>query len=177
MSVGPFSIVDVPGGDRERLVPLVKDGWVGIYRWHAKRTLFRIERVRGARLGDRWIGLSMLERLVPEAGYVYYIVTAREERGHGYGGRLLDDALEIFRRSGVEIVYAAAPEENAASIALFESRGFRVVERDEVNYKDGGLGAYGLRSKMMVVSGEVLLGLRLRPARATITPLDAPPPR
>lgn len=61
------------------------------------------------------------------------------------------------------MVYAAAEEENAASIALFLSRGFRSVERRERGYLEGGLGAWGLRSRMWIVSGEVLLGRRLAP--------------
>jgi ribosomal protein S18 acetylase RimI-like enzyme len=168
--------VDVVGATREELVPLIKDGFVGIYRWHAKRTLFRIDRVRAVRSGGGWLGLSMLERLAPEVGYVYYIVVGSAARQRGLGGFLLDDALAIFGAAGVEIVYAAVEEDNAASIALFTSRGFRLVDKQERSYKEGGLGAWGLRSRMMVVSGEVLLGLRLRAAKVSIRPLDTPFP-
>jgi ribosomal protein S18 acetylase RimI-like enzyme len=65
---------------------------------------------------------------------------------------------------GAEVVYAAAEEDNAGSIALFRSRGFRVVERKELGYREGGLGAWGLRSRMYLVGGEVLLGLRVAAA-------------
>jgi ribosomal protein S18 acetylase RimI-like enzyme len=87
-------------------------------------------------------------------------------RHQGIGGLLLDDALARFRSEGARIVYGAAEEDNTTSIALFRSRGFRVVERDEPGLKEGGLGAWGLRSRMMLVSGEVLLGLRLQAAVA-----------
>jgi len=76
---------------------------------------------------------------------------------------MLDDALAHFDRAGTEVVFAAAEEENAASIALLKSRGFREVERREKSYLEGGLGAWGLRTRMRLVHGEVLLGLRLRP--------------
>ncbi|MCI4353570.1 MAG: GNAT family N-acetyltransferase [Thermoplasmata archaeon] len=156
------------GVAREEAVPILIDSFVGIYRWHAKRTLFRVSIVRGVREGDDLIGVSMLENLAPGVGYVYYIAVASAQRRRGTGRLLLDDALERFRSDHAEIVYAAAEEDNLASLALFGGRGFRVVERDEMGYQEGGLGAWGLRSKMMVVSGEVLLGVRINPPGTSI---------
>jgi ribosomal protein S18 acetylase RimI-like enzyme len=156
-------LVDLVGPERERAVPVVRDGFEGIYRWHAKRTLREIERVRGAVDGAEVVGVAMLERLLPEVGYVYYVAVRSDRRRRGIAARLLDDALAWFSTGGTRIVYAAAEEENAASLALFRSRGFRIVEPGEPRYRDGGLGAWGLRSRMRVVWGEVLLGLRLRP--------------
>jgi len=156
-------LIDLVGADRERAVPVVRDGFEGIYRWHAKRTLRDIERVRGLEAGGDIVGVSMLERLLPEVGYVYYVAVLTTWRRRGQATRLLDDALEWFAGAGARVVYAAAEEDNTASLTLFRSRGFRVVERDEPRFRDGGLGAWGLRSRMRVVYGEVLLGLRLRP--------------
>jgi ribosomal protein S18 acetylase RimI-like enzyme len=166
MGTTQLAIVDLPIEDRERAVPVVLDGFTGIYRWHAKRTLRQIDRVRAAVIGPDVVGVAMLDRLTPEVGYVYYLAVAAGHRREGIGARLLDDALAEFRRSGLHVVYGAAEEDNAPSIRLFESRGFRLVERHERGYAEGGLGAWGLRSRMMLVHGEVLLGLRLdAPAR------------
>jgi len=156
-------IIDLTGDERERAVPVLKDGFVGIYRWHAKRTLRTATWVRAALRGEEVVAVSVLERLDPEVGYVYYLSVALSRRREGFGGRLLDDALELFRRDGAKVAYGAAEEENAPSIELFRSRGFRVVERKELGFREGGLGAWGLRSKMTLVGGEVLLGLRLAP--------------
>lgn len=161
-----FKLVDLVGPARERAIPVVIDSFVGIYRWHAKRTLRNVSVVRAAQSGDEIAGIAMLERLNPEVGYVYYLAVRAAFRRRGVGGLLLDDAIEAFARNGVRVVYGAAEEENAGSIALFLSRGFRVVERRERGYREGGLGAWGLRSKMWVVSGEVLLGRRLAPEPA-----------
>jgi ribosomal protein S18 acetylase RimI-like enzyme len=158
-----LAIIDLIGPERERAVPIVIDAFTGIYRWHAKRVLREIPIVRGALLDGELVGLSMLERLRPEVGYVYYLAVLRAHRGHGVGRRLLDDALERFSRDGSRVVYAAAEVDNTASIALFRGRGFRPVDPGEPAYRDGGLGAWGLRSRMRVVGGEVLLGLRLAP--------------
>ena len=161
-SAGPGAeLVDLVGDAREAAVPILIDSFVGIYRWHAKRTLRRVSFVRGAVVGGELRAVAMLEHLVPGVGYVYYIAVAAAHRREGLGGRLLDDALERFRREGLRIVYAAAEEDNAASISLFRSRGFRTVERDEPGYLEGGLGARGLRTRMMLVSGEILLGRML----------------
>ena len=157
----PPTLVDLEGPERERAVPVVRDGFEGIYRWHAKRTLHEIALVRGAQIDGAIVGVSMLERLVPEVGYVYYIAVLTAWRRHGIAARLLEDALQGFTAAGARVVYAAAEEDNRASIALFRSRGFRLVERNEPGFREGGLGAWGLRSRMRVVHGEVLMGLRL----------------
>ncbi len=164
--VSPSSFVqiaDLPPAERERAVPIIKDSFVGIYRWHAKRTLREASLVRGAFVDGQLVGVSMLEQLRPEVGYAYYLAIASARRRQGIGARMLDDALAHFDRAGTEVVFAAAEEENAASIALLKSRGFREVERREKSYLEGGLGAWGLRTRMRLVHGEVLLGLRLRP--------------
>jgi len=154
-------LVDLVGPARERAIPVVIDSFVGIYRWHAKRTLRHVSVVRAEQVGDDVVGVSMLEHLDPEVGYVYYLAVRAAYRRQGLGRLLLDDALARFVREGIRVVYGAAEEENAGSIALFLSRGFRIVERRERGYREGGLGAWGLRSKMWLVSGEVLLGRRL----------------
>ena len=159
----PVELTDLSGAHREKAIPVVVDSFVGIYRWHAKRTLREVSLVRAAVRGGEVAGIAMLERLTPEVGYVYYLAVRKACRRQGIGGRLLDDALAGFVRGGVRVVYAAAEEDNTGSIALFRSRGFRTVERRELGYREGGLGAWGLRSRMWIVSGEVLLGLRLAP--------------
>ncbi len=151
-------LIDLEGAARERAVPILIDSFVGIYRWHAKRTLRRVSTVRGAEVAGELAAVAMLERLVEGVGYVYYIAVASAHRRERLGQRLLDDALARFQRDRIRIVYAAAEEDNEPSIALFRSRGFRIVERDERSYLEGGLGAKGLRTRMMLVSGEVLLG-------------------
>jgi ribosomal protein S18 acetylase RimI-like enzyme len=151
-------IIDLGDDDRERAMPLLIESFEGIYRWHAKRTLHRIERVRGLEIDGTLAGISMLERLAPEVGYVYYLAVRANRRRQGVGHRLLEDAMNLFRTEGAKIIYAAAEEDNAPSLALFRSHGFRPIERKELGYQEGGLGAWGLRSRMMLVSGEVLLG-------------------
>jgi hypothetical protein len=37
------------------------------------------------------------------------------------------------------------------------------VARKELGWREGGLGAWGLRSRMRIISGETLYGRRLRP--------------
>lgn len=164
-----FELVDLAASERERAVPVIIDSFEGVYRWHAKRTLREAEEVRAAALGGAVVAVSMLERLVPEVGYVYYLAVSARFRRRGLGGALLDDALGRFHRAGVQVVYAAAESDNAAWLQLFESRGFRPVERQELGYRDGGLGAWGLRSRMRVVGGEVLLGKRIAPRPSSPT--------
>lgn len=165
----PYQVIDLTGNDRDRAIPVLKDGFEGIYRWHAKRTLGTATWVRAIILGDEVVAVSILERLDPEVGYVYYLSTGLAHRREGWGGLLLDDALDRFRRGGARVAYGAVEEDNAASIGLFRSRGFRQVERKELGFREGGLGAWGLRSRMTLVGGEVLMGLRLSLAESPAT--------
>jgi ribosomal protein S18 acetylase RimI-like enzyme len=158
-----LEIRDLGVGERDRAVPVIVDSFVGIYRWHAKRTLRSVQTVRAATADGEVVGVSLLERLTPAVGYVYYLAVRRAFRRRGIAARLLDDALAGFSRERIRVVYAAAEEDNVGSIALFRSRRFRTVERKELGYAEGGLGAWGLRSRMWIVSGEILLGLRLAP--------------
>ena len=155
------SIVTLGTDQREAAVPVLQEGFAGIYRWHAKRTLRSVSTVRALRVGGRIAGVSLLERLTPEVGYVYYLSVGLEFRRQGIGGALLDDALAHFGAQGATVVYGAVEEDNRSSRRLFESRRFRLVDRDETNYRLGGLGAQGLRTRMWIVHGEVLYGLRL----------------
>lgn len=157
----PLRLVDLEGPDRQLAVPAIRDGFVGIYRWHATRKLREVSRVRAAYRGPQLVAVALLDRLLPEVDYVYYITVLSEHRQGGIARRVLDDALEGFRSDGAEVVYAAVQADNFASCRLFERRGFREVAKHETFWQDGGLGAWGLRSRMRLVPGERLLGLRL----------------
>jgi len=162
MSGNPsFRLIDLVGDDRERAIPILKESFEGIYRWHAKRTLRDIATVRAVEAEGEIVGVSMLDQLLPEVGYVYYVFVGRRFRRKGFAGVLLDDALARFRSTQVRVVFAAAEEENTASREMFRSRGFRLSEKNEPGWQEGGLGAWGLRTRMRLVSGEVLMGLRL----------------
>jgi ribosomal protein S18 acetylase RimI-like enzyme len=160
-------IVELVGGERERAVPVIRDAFVGIYRWHAKRTLRDVPTVRAAVRAGEVVGVSLLDRLAPDVGYVYYVAVLAAARRRGVGGRLLDDALALYRAQPVEVVFAAVRRDNEPSKRLFTRRGFRPVERRETSWREGGLGAWGLRSRMRLVPGETLLGLRLRPGTSS----------
>ncbi len=150
-------IEDVSGDERQLLEPILEDSFTGWYLMHAKRTLRNIERVRAAFLEDRPVGLVMVNWLNHEAGYVYYIAVARERRGHGVAGRLLDDALESFFAGGAREVYASVTSEHAEPLELFTSRGFRETGFRELSRRYGMVSAMNLYRKMLVVSGESLL--------------------
>lgn len=156
------SVEELQGDAREEAVPILTRSFEGVYRWHAKRTLHEADRVRGMRVGGVLAGITMLKTLAPGVGYVYYVAVEPNFRRQGIGGQLLDDALRVLASSGLGIAYAAVEVHNEASNALFRSRGFRLIERDEPNYDAGGLGAHGLRTKMWIVGGEALLGRRIR---------------
>lgn len=62
----------------------------------------------------------------------------RDARGHGIGRQLMQSLIDHARGNDVHVLVAAIEAENAASIRLHESLGFRVVGRfSEVGIKFG----------------------------------------
>lgn len=167
------AIVELVGPDRDQVLPILKESFTGYYRWHAKRQLREVPVVRAFRVGTEWWGAIALDRLAPEVGYVYYVFTGRRHRRRGVARSMVDDALRGFRRERVAIVYAVVRATNRASLGLFRSRGFVPVAPDEKNWRDGGLGAWGLRSRMRIIAGERLLARRV--AGAVGRAASAPP--
>jgi L-amino acid N-acyltransferase YncA len=153
---------------------VLKASFEGVLRWHAKRTLREVPLVLGIEREGTILGFALVETLVPEVGFVHYIAVSSADRRKGLGGILLDEAIRRFRAERVEVVFASIEGENRASQALFESRGFRATERKERTYRERGLGAWGLRSRMRVLSGEILFGRRIRAQRrASVVPLTS----
>lgn len=63
------------------------------------------------------------------------MMVAREHRGQGIGGRLLDDSLRWARESGLHKVDLEVWPHNRAAIALYRSRGFTVEGRLRRHYR------------------------------------------
>jgi ribosomal protein S18 acetylase RimI-like enzyme len=136
------------------------DGW---YLAHSKRTLRDIDKVFGATLDGKIVGVVMLKFVDPKIGYVYYIAVHSEYRGKGIGKRLLDFSLSYFTDLSSEVVFASLTTEHGGeSKALFLSRGFIVTTFGEVAKKYGRLRAVNLYRKMLVVSGETVVYKELR---------------
>ncbi len=57
------------------------------------------------------------------------MLVARQHRGQGIGGRLLDESLRWARESGLHKVELGVWPHNTAAIALYRSRGFTVEGR------------------------------------------------
>jgi ribosomal protein S18 acetylase RimI-like enzyme len=167
LSAEPVEIAEVPPSERRRLLPILEEGFEGMYLWHSRRTLNSISLVKAARVGGEDAGLAMLKLVAEKAGYVYYIAVAKRFRGKGIGGKLLDDALSLFSGQGVEEVYASVEKDNAGSNALFSSRGFERLVGNELAEEYGRVRAFIMAREMMVVRGEVLLRKKLRAEKPT----------
>ncbi len=152
-----LAIIDVPKGKRAGLEWILEESFEGWYLMHSKRTLRDIELVRAAMSTGKPVGLAMLKMLVESVGYVYYIAVAKTSRKKGIGKLLLEDALQHFKASSVEEVYASVEKDNEPSEALFASEGFTPTSFNEVAKKHGSLHTLNMYREMLVVPGEVLL--------------------
>jgi ribosomal protein S18 acetylase RimI-like enzyme len=63
------------------------------------------------------------------------MMVARQHRGQGIGGRLLDDSLHWARESGLHKVDLEVWPHNTTAIALYRSRGFTVEGRLRRHYR------------------------------------------
>jgi ribosomal protein S18 acetylase RimI-like enzyme len=151
------TIQDVLKKERPSLEWILEESFEGWYLLHSKRTLYRIELVRAAKVSGEPVGLVMLKTMNGTVGYVYYIAVARAQRKKGIGKILLENALEYFRTLKVEEVFASVEEDNAPSEALFASDGFSRTSFAEVSKKHGKLHTIEMYNGMRVVPGEILL--------------------
>lgn len=161
MSSQAIEIADVPRGERDRLHPILEDSFAGLYLWHARRTLQRIDVVKAARVEGEDAGLVMLKVLSEGAGYVYYVAVQPRFRRRGVGGRLLDEGLSFFSSKAIKEVYASIEEDNEESKALFASRGFAKVHGSEMNEKYGRIRTLLMYREMTIAPGEEILVKRL----------------
>jgi L-amino acid N-acyltransferase YncA len=150
-------IMNVPIGERAGLEWILEESFEGWYLMHSRRTLRDIELVRAAMSSGRPVGLVMLKTLEGNIGYVYYIAVAKVNRNKGIGKRLLDDALRLFKASGVKEVFASVERDNMPSETLFASEGFTRTSFSEVSKRHGSLHTVNMYRAMTVVPGEVLL--------------------
>jgi ribosomal protein S18 acetylase RimI-like enzyme len=166
MTGAEVDISDAPKEARANLIPILEESFEGLYLWHAKRTLHAIGIVRVARTlaGREDAGLIMLKMLDDErSGYIFYVAVAKRFRGHGIGGRLVDDAISHFVRVGARYIYASVEEDNTESKALFGSRGFEELKGAEMAARYGRIRSLLMYREMMVVPGELLLCKQLEP--------------
>jgi L-amino acid N-acyltransferase YncA len=84
-----------------------------------------------AREGERIVGWAALspvsERCVYEGVAEVSVYVASDARGRGVGRRLLDELVRSSEGAGIWTLQAGIFPENAASIALHEKCGFRIV--------------------------------------------------
>ena len=150
-------IVNVLGKKRAGLRWILEESFEGWYLMHSKRTLRSIELVRAAMSSGKPVGLVMLKTLEGNVGYVYYIAVATAYRKKGIAKQLLENALQHFKASNVEEVFASVEENNKPSEALFASEGFIRTSFHEVSKRHGNLHTLNMYREMLVVPGEVLL--------------------
>ncbi len=150
-------IVNVLGKKRAGLGWILEESFEGWYLMHSKRTLRNIELVRAAMSSGKPVGLVMLKTLEGNVGYVYYIAVATAYRKKGIAKLLLENALQHFKSSSLEEVFASVEEDNKPSEALFASEGFTRTSFHEVSKRHGSLHTLNMYREMLVVPGEVLL--------------------
>ena len=68
----------------------------------------------------------------PGVGELVYFGVIPEYRGRGIGASVLDFALKQFEEKGIGDVYLSVDERNAPAIRLYESRGFRRFQSQEL---------------------------------------------
>jgi phosphinothricin acetyltransferase len=88
-----------------------------------------------ARLGDRVVGWAALSPVSDTCAYSgvaeVSIYLSEGARGHGIGSKLLGALIIDSEREDIWTLQAGIFPDNRSSIALFESKGFRIVGRRE----------------------------------------------
>ncbi len=122
--------------DVTRVVEIEKDGFR--HPWsrellerelsHAWSTVLLAveEREGGERPGEAILGFIVFW-LVHDEVHVLNIATAREERRHGIGRALMNEAAEAGRQRGATLATLEVRRSNEAAIALYRALGYRQV--------------------------------------------------
>ncbi len=152
-----IEIVEVPAEKRIGLEWILEESFEGWYLVHSRRTLRDVDVVKAAKLSGKPVGLVMLKTMEGTVGYVYYIAVARANRKKGIAKLLLEDALQRYKATGVQEVFASVEKDNVPSEALFASEGFTKTSFGEVSKKHGKLHTLNMYNAMRVVPGEILL--------------------
>jgi len=150
-------VAEWPIEKRGALKEILDESFEGWYLYHAKRKLMESEEVLVASDSALAIGLSMLELLDKDTGYVFYIAVRRTARGHGVGALLLEKSLDFFQMRECKRVFAAVENDNLPSQKLFISKGFTWTNFTKVSKMYGQVHALVMYSRMVVVPGESLL--------------------
>ena len=156
-SLPGFKLSPHPAGEREHLLPILRESFTGAYLWHARKALRAVPIVHSVAVEGKIQGLVMLSRPVPEIGLVYYIAVARGARRRGLGGALLDASLRFFGDMGVREVVASIERENTPSLGLFLSRHFVKTGIRELARIHGLLKTLRILARMLVVPHEVVM--------------------
>ncbi len=108
--------------------------------------LLRRETVFGTR---RVLGFIMT-RLVAGEAEVLTIAVAAARRGHGYGRRLIDEAIRRAYAEGIGEVFLEVSDSNPPALALYRRIGFREVGRRKGYYAEGGPGGTALVMRLQL---------------------------
>ena len=88
-----------------------------------------------AAVEDVVVGNLRIQVQHPHAVGSLSMMVAKEHRGQGIGGQLLDDSLSWARQSGLYKVDLGVWPHNTAALALYRSRGFTVEGRLRRHYR------------------------------------------
>ncbi len=145
-------------GDREALVRIAQASFDRVYAFFAIRGLRRADPLLVAE--DDGVVAGFLEgRLFdgrPPIGYVYFVAVDPGHRRRHTGRVLVEESLRRFRERGATRVFAAVPQDNAASMALFKTLGFAEVPQGAM-WQWYRLRSIPVQMNMLIAPHEVLL--------------------
>src|ERR671910_2197039 len=96
-------------------------------------------------------------------GAIFWLMTDRQARGLGVGGRLVEAACEYFEEHDCPEAFACVEGYNTSSSNLFAARGFTILYPGEQLRRYGLLGAFTLWIKMFCLGADVGHFLWTRP--------------
>ncbi len=84
--------------------------------------------------GAAIVGYS-IARWVEDEAELLNIAVAREHRGKGTGGKLLDEVIRSLEERGIRHIFLEVRDSNAAAREMYRSRGFRELSRRSRYYQ------------------------------------------
>lgn len=145
-------LTTVPATEAEYLLPVLQDAEEGVERIHAALRDSACV-AYAARVAGELVGAAVVRWVHDETSEILYIAVIAEQRGKGYGKRMLAELQDELRVRGGGVLLVGTANSSLENLAFYQKCGFRMFEirQDYFSYVQPPLMEHGIVMRDMVV--------------------------
>ena len=120
-----FFIIVIRTKKRRDLIPALKIVYNSFPDWYKKVLLILLYPYFVAEVNGKFAGFVILRKINSNTGEVYLIAVSKECRGKGIGNKLLEEALNRFKKNGISKCISWVRLSNEVAKRMYLKAGFR----------------------------------------------------